>query len=79
MADGRLTLEIDEALATGLRTRAEAAGQSVVEYAYRVLERDSVERPGFKDNEAHWKEVRAIPGRFQTRHRDDPGGGEIPR
>jgi hypothetical protein len=60
MADGGMTLEIDEALAESLRARAKAAGQSVEEYAYTVLESAFVERPGFTDNPAHWEEVRRI-------------------
>ena len=60
MADGGMTLQIDEALAESLRVRAEAAGQSVEDYAYRVLEEGFVERPGFEDSPAHWKDVRRI-------------------
>ncbi len=60
MADGGLTLKIDQALAESLRARAEAVGQSVEDYAYSVLEHGFVERPGFEDNEAHWKDVRRI-------------------
>jgi plasmid stability protein len=60
MADGEMTLKIDAALADSLRARAEANGQSVEAYAYSILEQGFVERPGFEDNEAHWKEVRRI-------------------
>ena len=54
MTDGELTLTIDAALAQRLRARAEAAGQSVEEYALGILRR-AVEEPGFGDNEAQWK------------------------
>jgi acetyl esterase/lipase len=60
MTDDGLTLKIDEALAQSLKARAEAAGQSVEQFAYDVLEHGFVERPGFEDNEAHWNEVRRI-------------------
>ena len=60
MADGDMTLTIEAALAERLKERAEAVGQSVEDYAYRVLEQGFVERPGFEDNEAHWKDVRRI-------------------
>lgn len=38
MADGGLTLTIDEALARRLKARADAAGQSVEEYARQALD-----------------------------------------
>ena len=60
MADGEITLKIDGERAERLRARAEAAGQSVEDYAYRVLENGFVERPGFEDNDAHWDEVQRI-------------------
>ena len=60
MADGEITLKIDGERAERLRARAEAAGQSVEDYAYTVLEGGFVERPGFSDNPAHWEEVRRI-------------------
>ena len=50
MADGGLTLQIDEALAERLKARAEAAGQSVEDFALRLLEEDA----------AIWDEVDAI-------------------
>lgn len=51
MADGGMTLEISAALAESLRARAEAAGQSVEEYArHRLAE----------DDPAIWTEVDAI-------------------
>ena len=60
MADGEITLKIDGERAERLSARAEAAGQSVEDYAYNILEGGFVERPGFTDNQAHWKEVRRI-------------------
>ena len=53
MADGELTLTIDAALAERLHARAEAAGQSVEEYALGILRR-AVEEPGFRENETRW-------------------------
>jgi hypothetical protein len=50
MADGGLTLQIDEALAERLKARAEAVGQSVEDFALRLLEEDA----------AIWDEVDAI-------------------
>jgi plasmid stability protein len=50
MADGGMTLTIDEALAERLKARAEAAGQSVEDFARRLLEEDA----------AIWDEVDAI-------------------
>ena len=50
MADGGMTLTIDEVLAERLRARAEAAGQSVEDFALRLLEEDA----------AIWDEVDAI-------------------
>jgi plasmid stability protein len=50
MADGGLTLQIDEALAERLKARAEVAGQSVEDYARQALDQ-AAEAPGF--NEAH--------------------------
>jgi len=38
MADGGLTLQIDEALAERLKARAEAAGQSVEDFARQALD-----------------------------------------
>lgn len=38
MADGDITLTIDAALAQRLKTRAEAAGQSVEDYARHTLD-----------------------------------------
>jgi hypothetical protein len=53
MTYGGLTLTIDAALAERLRARAEAAGQSVEEYALEILRR-AVEEPGFRENETQW-------------------------
>lgn len=50
MADGEITLKIDEALAERLRARAAAAGRSVEDFALRLLEEDA----------AIWEEVDAI-------------------
>jgi len=50
MADGELTLKIDEALAERLKARAHEAGQSVEEFAIHLLEEDPVV----------WAEVDAI-------------------
>ncbi|KRA66375.1 hypothetical protein ASD79_03620 [Caulobacter sp. Root655] len=50
MADGEITLKIDEALAERLKARAEAVGQSVEDFALRLLEEDA----------AIWQEVDAI-------------------
>lgn len=50
MADGGLTLTIDEALAERLRARAEAAGQSVEDYARQALDQ-AAETPGFSEAE----------------------------
>lgn len=38
MADGEMTLKIDHALAQRLKVRAEAAGQSVEDYARQALD-----------------------------------------
>jgi plasmid stability protein len=51
MADGGLTLTIDEALAERLKARAEAAGQSVEDYARQALDH-AAEAPGFGEAEA---------------------------
>jgi len=53
MANDDLILKIDEALGDSLRTRAEAAGLSVEDYALGVLQR-AVEQPGVGENEAPW-------------------------
>lgn len=53
MADDDHTLKIDATLAERLRARAEAAGQSVEDYALDVLRRD-VDQPGLAENEASW-------------------------
>ena len=50
MADGDITLMIDAALAERLKPRAEAAGQSVEEFAIHLLEEDATV----------WTEVDAI-------------------
>lgn len=50
MADGEIILTIDGERAERLRARAEAAGQSVEDYALRLLE----------DDAAIWNEVDAI-------------------
>ena len=50
MADGEITLKIDGERAERLRARAEAAGQSVEDFALRLLE----------DDTAIWNEVDAI-------------------
>jgi hypothetical protein len=50
MADGEITLKIDGARAERLRARAEAAGQSVEDFALRLIEEDG----------AIWDEVDAI-------------------
>ncbi len=60
MADGEITLKIDAALADSLRVRAEAAGQSVEQYAHDLLKFQSERQWGFEDNEAHWHEVRRV-------------------
>ena len=51
MADGGMTLQIDEALAERLKARAEAVGQSVEAFALHLLE---------KEDAAIWEEVDAI-------------------
>jgi plasmid stability protein len=51
MADGGMTLTIDEALAERLKARAEAAGQSVEDYARQALDL-AAEAPGFSEAEA---------------------------
>ena len=51
MADGGITVEIDEALAESLRARADAAGRSVEDYVRHRLE---------EDDAAVWTEVDAI-------------------
>ena len=51
MADGGMTLQIDEALAERLKARAEAVGQSVEAFALHLLE---------KEDAATWEEVDAI-------------------
>lgn len=56
MADGEIILKIDGPRAERLRARAEAAGQSVEEYALGILER-AVEQPGFEENSASWNET----------------------
>jgi hypothetical protein len=50
MADGEITLKIDGALAEDLKARADAVGQSVEDFALRLLEADA----------AIWDEVDAI-------------------
>lgn len=50
MADGELTLTIDAALVERLKTRAEAAGQSVEAFALHLLQEDATV----------WAEVDAI-------------------
>lgn len=62
MADGGLTLKIDEALAERLRLAAEAAGESVEAFARRVLEAWSGDAP-------NWAEVDNIAQ--ATFERDD--------
>jgi plasmid stability protein len=51
MADGGLTLTIDEALAERLKARAHAAGQSVEDYARQALNQ-AAEMPGVSEAEA---------------------------
>ncbi len=61
MADGGLTLQIDEALADSLRARADAAGQSVEEYALLRLRADDTAPGGFEeDSEAYADELDRI-------------------
>ena len=62
MADGELTLKIDQALADSLRARAEAAGQSVEEYALNRLQPDDTTLlQGFNERDtAYWDEVQRI-------------------
>ena len=50
MADGGMTQQINEALTERLKARAEAAGQSIEDFALRLLEEDA----------AIWNEVDAI-------------------
>ena len=50
MADGEITLKIDGARAERLKARAQAAGQSVEDFAVRLLDEDA----------AVWNEVDAI-------------------
>ena len=57
MADGGLTLKIDAALTERLRARAEAAGETVEDYALAIFRR-AVEEPGFEDNETRWNVAR---------------------
>jgi plasmid stability protein len=60
MADGGLTLQIDEALAERLKVRAEAAGQSVEDYARQALDL-AAETPGFSERgPAYWQEIEDI-------------------
>ena len=56
MSDGEIILKIDGARAERLRARAEAAGQSVEEYALGILGR-AVEQPGFEETSASWNEA----------------------
>lgn len=61
MADGGLTLQIDEVLADSLRARADAAGQSVEEYALLRLRADDTALGGFEeDSEAYADELDRI-------------------
>ena len=53
MADGGLTLTIDETLAQRLREAADSAGQSVEAYARQALE-------AFADDTADWDEIDRI-------------------
>jgi len=51
MADGEITLKIDAALAERLKARAEAAGQTVEDYARQALDQ-AAEAPGLSEAEA---------------------------
>jgi|GEM_PF-1109880 len=53
MVEDGFTLKIDTALAERLRVRAQAAGQSVEEYALGALQR-AVEQPGIGESETPW-------------------------
>jgi predicted transcriptional regulator len=53
MADGGLTLKIDEELAERLKVAAEAAGESVDDYARHALE-------AFAEAPADWEEIDRI-------------------
>ncbi|KRA68480.1 hypothetical protein ASD89_16730 [Caulobacter sp. Root656] len=70
MADGGLTLTIDEALAQRLKARADAAGQSVEEYARQALdavaqkspqaeEMDRICAETLRDGGVPWEEFQA--------------------
>ena len=55
MADGELTLKIDQVLADSLRARAEAVGQSVEEYAlHRLRPDDATPSQGFGERDTPW-------------------------
>jgi predicted transcriptional regulator len=53
MADGGMTLNIDEALTQRLRDAAQSAGQSVEVYARQALE-------AFADDAVDWEEIDRI-------------------
>jgi len=60
MADGEITLKIDAALAERLRTRAEAAGQSLEDYARQALDLAAEPRGLEERGASYWREVDEI-------------------
>ncbi|WP_426031810.1 antitoxin [Caulobacter sp. DWP3-1-3b2] len=60
MADGEITLKIDEALAASLKARAAATGQSIEAVAVESLDLMCSQDRGFNDSAAHWDEIQRI-------------------
>lgn len=56
MADGGMTLQIDEALTEQLRVAAAASGETVEEFARRALEMWSEDRGGWEEDIAAFEE-----------------------
>ncbi|AVQ01258.1 antitoxin [Caulobacter segnis] len=63
--DDKQGMEHDENMAIKKTPKIDAApheapGRNLAVFAQKPPESDFVERPGFEDNEAHWKDVRRI-------------------
>jgi predicted transcriptional regulator len=65
MADGGLTLNIDEALAERLKVAAKAAGESIDDYARHALE-------AFAETPAEWEEIDRIANEAEAKGDDVP-------
>jgi len=60
MADGEITLKIDQALAERLKARADATGQSIEAVAVESLDLIFGPDRGFGDSEADWDDIQRI-------------------